>query len=154
MLYPAGGDSKWCQDVVKRVNQDLNSTGLYDEFVFLAGHVPLFVATFTKDLDNVPPCVRLEDREELQTQSLLQTPVDTAPAATVSQGGGTGEQQGQEEEGQEEEEAVSYLQSRLNIPSVYIRSLCEHANMRLLTIDKSTRATTGVSTYLFEKKKE
>ena len=63
---------------------------------------------------------------------------------------GTGENEEEPEE--EEEEPTSYLQSRLNLPAVYIRSICQHANMRLLMIDKSTRATTGVSTYVFERK--
>ena len=184
--------------MVARVNADLNATGLYDEFVFSQtqpaaaggrgqgpGRLPLFVAELTKDVDNVPPRVRLCDRlaaaaiaavasevptiettggvggdergrekannEEEEESTEMETDTDTDTKTKPEPD--TAQEEEEEEEQQAQDRVVDspHLQSRQNLPSVYIQSLCRHGQLRLLTIDKATRRSTGVSTYIFEK---
>lgn len=152
-------DTVWCRDVVKRINGDLLMSGCYDELQYQtrtgrrAGNV--FITTFTKDHINIPPRVRIEDREEAE-ESLehLPTQEEEEEGRVCSRA---------EDEWPEEDEFPGqgggvesdtrkgrFIQSRLNLPSLYTRSICQHACMRLVTVDKTgmrgRKASTQLST--------
>ena len=165
----AGGDSKWCQEVVRRVNHDLFMAGCYDELLLQRGRVPVYVSTLTKDLTHFPTLVKLEDRaavtaanrkEAARVRKQLQEEREAAIAAgeAVQQlehehtrAHAHAHDQEQEQEHDPEQAPGYYLQSRLSLSAIYLRSICEHANFRLRDVDKSSREVIGVSTHMLEK---
>lgn len=158
----AGGDSSWCQEVVKNINHDLNMAGCYDEYVFKTGRSPVYVCTFTKDLANIPPPVRVQGRAGEQAArerdaARRRREAREAREAVVAAGGAvqfTPEEEAALEQQGAAEAALppSYLQSRMSLHALHTRSLCQHARFRLSAVDKATRhvEAVGVSTHCFE----